>query len=101
MTITKFKENNIEAYIDTDTSYVYTSIPYDEGWTVYVDGEKVNTYALGDALLTFDITPGTHKIEFKYIPKLLGLGILSTTISTIIIIILCNYKKFINKKKKT
>ncbi len=99
MTITKFKENNIEAYIDTDTSYVYTSIPYDEGWTVYVDGEKVNTYALGDALLTFDITPGTHKIEFKYIPKLLGLGILSTTISTIIIIILCNYKK-INKKNK-
>jgi uncharacterized membrane protein YfhO len=100
MTITKFKENNIEAYIDTDTSYVYTSIPYDEGWTVYVDGEKVNTYALGDALLTFDITPGTHKIVFKYVPKLLGLGILSTTISTIIIIILCNYKKFKKKAKK-
>ncbi len=96
MNITKFRESYIEAYINTDLDYVYTSIPYDEGWSVYVDGKKVETYKLANALLTFDITPGTHKIEFKYRPKFFLLGLIISIISIIILII--SFK--LDKKKK-
>ena len=49
---------------------ILTSIPYDEGWNVYVDGEKVETYETLDALLAFDIEKsGIHELELKYMPK--------------------------------
>ena len=84
--ITSFKESKIEATIKVDENkLVYTSIPYDEGWHVYVDGEEVNTSALGNAFLTFYVSPGKHNITFKYkipyiIPSLIlsifGIGVL-------------------------
>ena len=46
-------------------SVMFTSIPYDEGWSVYVDGKKVEIYETCDALLAFDITEGSHTLEFK------------------------------------
>jgi uncharacterized membrane protein YfhO len=45
---------------------VFTTIPYDKGWNIYVDGEKVESYETLDALLAFDITPGEHSLEFVY-----------------------------------
>ncbi len=35
---------------------MFTSIPYDAGWNVYVDGKKVTTYETLSALVAFDIT---------------------------------------------
>ncbi len=75
--IKSFKESNIEATIEVDENkLVYTSIPYDEGWKVYVDGEQVKTTPLGNAFLSFYVGPGKHNITFKYkipyfIPSLL------------------------------
>jgi uncharacterized membrane protein YfhO len=67
MAITSFDEDVItgQMYLN-DSSLVYTSIPYDEGWHVYVDGEEVNTSALGNAFLTFYVSPGKHYMTFKY-----------------------------------
>ncbi len=103
--ITSFKENIIEGTIYTEKDYVYTSIPYDEGWEVYVDDKKVNTYKLGDALLTFDIEPGTHKVVFKYVPKGIKSGILGTLTGITIIVLSIIYDKkivpWLDKKKST
>ena len=57
-----------------------TTIPYDKGWNVYVDGKQVDTYSVyGDSLMAFDIeNTGDHEIEFKYMPKIYVLtGIIS------------------------
>jgi len=45
---------------------MFTSIPYDEGWQVFVDGERVDIYEVCDSLIAFDITEGEHTIEMKY-----------------------------------
>ena len=45
---------------------MFTSIPYDEGWRVYVDGKRVEINKTCNALLSFDITEGEHYIEMKY-----------------------------------
>ncbi len=63
-------------------SYLFTSIPEEKGWTVYIDGKKadlepetssgdpgvkkVNYYVAVDALLTLPISAGQHTIEFKF-----------------------------------
>jgi uncharacterized membrane protein YfhO len=54
---------------------MFTTIPYDSGWTVTVDGTPAETYPIGDALLAFDITAGKHKVEMKYAPPALTAGI--------------------------
>lgn len=65
--ITEFRENYIEGKIDVDDDMViYTSIPYDMGWDVYVDNMKVEKYKIGDSLLGFSIPKGSHTIKLKY-----------------------------------
>lgn len=50
------------------TSQVFTSIPYDEGWQITVDGEKVGYEKALDALITFKLEAGEHEIEMRYSP---------------------------------
>ncbi len=54
---------------------MFTSIPYDEGWKILVDGEETEYYAIGKAFIGVDMTPGAHEIEMIYIPIGLKLGI--------------------------
>lgn len=46
-----------------------TTIPYDQGWTVYVDGKKIPVSSFKQAFLTVKIPTGTHKVEFIFLPK--------------------------------
>ena len=46
---------------------IFTSIPYDEAWHVYIDGKEVETIkVLEDALLAIDCGEGKHKIKLEY-----------------------------------
>ena len=110
MVITSFKEDHIEANISTDKNLVYTSIPYDDGWEVYVDDNKVNTFKIGNTLLAFYIEPGNHKLVFKYVPKGAKIGILGTILGIFILLsdkifnlikpLFKTKKKSTNKKKR-
>ena len=85
--ITSFKETRIEGNITLDDNMaVYTSIPYDEGWHVLVDNKKVKTTALSKSLLTFEAPKGDHKVVIYYKIKGLGLGIIISLISSIILL---------------
>lgn len=98
--ITTFKEHTLEGniYLE-DNMDIYTSIPYDEGWHVYIDGEKANTYALGNALLAVDGIKGNHKIKFVYKIPHFKLGLLLSTIALIILTLPLIIKRYKNKKK--
>ncbi|MGN0612353.1 MAG: YfhO family protein [Porcipelethomonas sp.] len=47
---------------------LYTSIPYDGGWTAYIDGEEAEITPLKDALVCIPVTKGQHEITLKYCP---------------------------------
>ncbi|MBQ8448058.1 MAG: YfhO family protein [Clostridia bacterium] len=54
--------------------FILTTIPYDEGWTCYIDGEEAEiTKALG-SLISVKSTAGEHEIEFRYMPKCYVIG---------------------------
>jgi len=54
---------------------LFTTIPYDEGWKVTVDGRKTAAVSvLKDALLAVRIPAGEHEIEFTYDPLCVKAG---------------------------
>lgn len=75
--VSEFTDSSVKGTLTAEqTGCVFTTIPYDAGWTVKVDGKKVETYAVcDDAMLAFDITAGTHTVEMSFLPKGLIPGI--------------------------
>lgn len=58
---------------------VFTTIPYDAGWDVTVDGKSVETLSvLGDTLLAFRIAEGEHTLELRYRPDCIRYGLILT-----------------------
>lgn len=90
--IESFKDTYIKASVNVnDDKTIYTSIPYDDEFKVYIDGVKVDTFMIADSLLGFDIESGNHTIEIKYQNNFMIIGSI-ISITTLLAII------FIQKK---
>lgn len=82
----------------TATQLMFTSIPYDEGWNIYVDGEKVDIYETADALIAFYVDGvGEHSIEMKYMPAVVALGFTISGICLFIYLVLLAIYPFLKK----
>ena len=82
--IEEFKENNIVANSNFEENRsVFTSIPYDTGWKVFIDQKGIDTYSIADSLLGFDVPSGDHKITLTYKIPYFKIGMLITFISII------------------
>ena len=87
-TVTTTKENQL----------VMTTIPYDKGWQVTVDGQKVETVELADALIGYYIPEaGDHEIVMRYMPKEYVIGIVIVLVSLAIFILLIIFEKKLRK----
>lgn len=83
--ITKFNEKDIEANINLNKNMsIFTSIPYDDGWKIFVNNKLIKTYKINNSLLGFDLKKGNNNIKIVYTPKYLNVGILISIISLII-----------------
>ena len=60
---------------------MFTSIPYDKGWKIWVDGTAVSGRPVFDAFLGVDLEPGEHKIRLSYEPQGLKTGAVITGVS--------------------
>ena len=80
---------------------MYTSIPYESGWTAYVDGKKTDiTPIANNALVSIDLTAGTHTVEFKYIPKGFIPSVILFTAGILIFAAIIIFENLYLKKKK-
>jgi uncharacterized membrane protein YfhO len=81
-----------------DKQLMFTSIPYDEGWNVFVDGERVEIFEVNNSLFSFYVEgAGEHTVEMRYMPTTVALGItVSLTCLAIYVILLILYP-FIKK----
>lgn len=63
----------VEVELEKD-QVLFTTIPYDAGWKAYMDGKEVEMPNLNKAFLTLNISKGSHRIEFVFLPQGLKLG---------------------------
>lgn len=78
LAISEYTEDHFKGTINAtaDRQTVMTTIPFDEGWKVTVDGKSVETYETLDALLAFDVSEGEHAIEMIYRPEIYKTAVL-------------------------
>lgn len=86
-----FDETHIKGTINADSDgIIFTSINYDNGWSVYLDGEKVSKddiVKIGDALLGIRVTAGTHTLELNFMPEGLVAGTVISLVTLVILLI--------------
>ncbi len=76
---------------------VFTTIPDNGGWSVYVDGREVKSWAFHKAFVSFNIEEGEHVIEFRYSSPGFFIGALLTVFAALLFVSIC----ILRKRKKT
>lgn len=122
LNLDKFKESHFSGTmnVNNENAVVFTSIPYDESWEIYVDGRRLSydhtnaqptkflgmtlqpdrsegeIFAVGNAFIGFRVDKGDHTIQFRYVPKGLAIG-LEISFAAILIAVLLLVFKFVIK----
>ena len=83
----KTKGDHLEGNITmTEDGYFVTSIPYDKGFTIYVDGKEIEYETVNQAFLGFPLEKGKHHITFTYEAPLKKVGMMISIIGFILFI---------------
>ncbi len=97
--------------VTNDNNVLWTSIPYDESWNIYLDGELLtytetdeetgevitegDVFKLGGGLIGINADKGEHTIEFEYKANGLSTGIKLTVIGVIALLLVAVFKKWV------
>lgn len=99
--LTTWTDTEIKGSVNADRAgLLFFSIPYDKGWTIWVDGKKVEPYKIFDTFLSVHMTAGTHEVSLKYMPEGLKVGG-SITAGSILILLVIGGFSFRNRKKRS
>ena len=94
--ITKYnKDDHIEGNIDVnnDKNVLLLTIPYDKGWNIYVDDNKVNYDICFDSFICLDLDKGKHNIKMNYVPSGFIVGLIISSLAFIVTIIYIRKKR--------
>lgn len=69
-------------------SYIFTSIPYDKGWSYYENGKKNKYFKADNGFIGIYLEVGTHYIEFEFLPLGMKFGSFLSVSSIIFVILL-------------
>lgn len=88
--ITQFDTTKIEGTITANKDGImYTSIPYEEGWSVNVDGEPAQITPLANnGVCGVKLSAGTHTVTFTYMPSGFVLGVCVTLGAIAVLVVL-------------
>ena len=85
--VTEFTDGLVKGRINMPFGKtLFTSIPYDKGWSLKVDGKPAEYYKLADALIGIDLAAGEHELELKYSPPGSTLGWILTLLAAVFLI---------------
>ena len=78
---------------------ILTSIPYEDGWTLTIDGKKADIKVYQDALIGIDPGTGVHEIELTFCAPGLYAGAICSILGAVGLILFCIFDKKNNKGK--
>lgn len=73
--------------VTNDESYMMLTIPYDKGFNIKIDGNKVDYEKVDDSFIGFKIEKGEHNIEIEYKAPLKEVSLVLTILGLITYII--------------
>lgn len=98
---TKFSATSLKGTVTASEGQIlFTSIPYEEGWTIKVDGKKVETKECLKAMIYVPLTAGTHTVTFSYIPPGFTAGVFLFIIGIGMLVVFYRYDRENNKVLK-
>ncbi len=101
MEVTYVKDGKLDGVVTMkEDGLLFTTIPYDEGWTVKVDGEKVETMAVGEAFLALPLSAGQHTVTFRYTAPGFLRGLLLSLCGWVLYFVIFHIRRQ-KKRKKT
>lgn len=70
LTVDDYDETSLDGHIDvTSAGQLVLSVPYDPGWTLYVDGVRTEMDLFEDTFISTYLDEGRHTIALRYFPK--------------------------------
>ncbi|MGX6978386.1 YfhO family protein [Vagococcus elongatus] len=81
-----------------ENSVLFTTIPYDKGWSAKVNGKKVEIKEFKNAFITLPLEKGVNTIELTFLPQGFLIGLLLCIGSILIFII---YERKLKNREKT
>lgn len=98
--VTEHDGNTVEGTITAgENQIMFTSIPYEDGWTIKVDGKKVEPICVLDTFIGLELSPGEHEIKMNYVSPGFKFGIFTLILGVGIVIILAQQDGIIKNKK--
>ncbi|MCR5302705.1 MAG: YfhO family protein [Lachnospiraceae bacterium] len=87
--VVKITSSNLTFETDCpEEETVIVSIPYEQSWAVYCDGEKINTSPALGQLMSFRVSDGHHEIRMKYTPAGTYPGLILSVLGILMLIII-------------
>ena len=91
--------SNIEGTVNASgDGWLMLSIPYENGWTAYVDGKEVDIVRADVAFCAIQISEGEHSVSFRYQTPLIIPGMIISAICVTAFVALCVFEYRYNKK---
>lgn len=89
-TVEKIKDSHLRGeFTAEDGQLLMFTIPYDEGWTCFIDGKEAEIKQVLGVFMAVDAPTGTHSYEMKFFPVGMktGIGLSAAALLTTIVYI--------------
>lgn len=94
MTVESYTADHITASVNSKGGLLMMSIPYDQGWSVKVDGADTEPLCFADTFLALSVNSGIHTIELSYAPPGQSMGILISLIALVLLAFIITLLRF-------
>jgi len=94
-----------DGYVEFETNVkaghtVLTTIPYEDGWTLKIDGQEAEITPYQDALVAFDVPSGTHTVALEFRAPGFNIGCAASVCGVVLLCGIAIFDKSAKKPKK-
>ncbi len=101
--VTEYTDRSLKGNIQISGSdkVMLTTIPYEEGWKITVDGKDTEPVCALDSMVALKLNEGKHKIEMTFMPNYFIVSVVISIIGLLIcaVIFVYEYKDGVIKEK--
>ncbi len=78
---------------------LFFTIPYDEGWSLKVDGKPVKLSMAADLFMEAPVTAGDHSYELTFFPKGMKSGMVVSGVGVLLLLVLIALNIYFDRKR--